>query len=92
MNVERFAVPELLFHPSDIGIEQMGLAEAVVCAVDRCPPETRRWLYANVVLTGGCMMLPNIRERILRDVRELAPQQYQVSQRVIILMKIFKKV
>ena len=26
---ERFAIPELLFHPSDIGINQMGIPEAV---------------------------------------------------------------
>ena len=25
---ERFAVPEVLFHPSDIGMEQAGVAEA----------------------------------------------------------------
>ena len=30
MNNERFAVPELLFHPSDVGIQEMGIAEAVV--------------------------------------------------------------
>lgn len=28
METERFCVPELLFHPSDIGIEQAGIAEA----------------------------------------------------------------
>jgi len=30
MNNERFAVPELLFHPYDIGIQEMGIAESVV--------------------------------------------------------------
>ena len=30
MNNERFMVPEILFRPSDIGICQMGLGEAVV--------------------------------------------------------------
>lgn len=29
MNNERFAIPEILFRPSDIGIEQIGLAEAI---------------------------------------------------------------
>lgn len=29
MNNERFAVPELLFHPLDVGIQEMGIAEAV---------------------------------------------------------------
>jgi hypothetical protein len=30
---ERFMVPETLFHPSDIGVNQMGIAEALVHAV-----------------------------------------------------------
>lgn len=30
---ERFAVPEMLFHPSDIGIQEMGIPEAIVDSV-----------------------------------------------------------
>jgi len=33
MNNERFAIPEILFHPSDIGIHEMGIAEAIVHSV-----------------------------------------------------------
>lgn len=39
MNNERFAVPEALFNPSDIGIQEMGVAEAVVHAIS-CIPES----------------------------------------------------
>lgn len=28
METERFSIPEVLFHPSDVGIEQAGIAEA----------------------------------------------------------------
>ena len=34
MNNERFAVPEILFHPSDIGIQEMGIPEAITHAVN----------------------------------------------------------
>jgi len=37
MNNERFAVPELLFHPSDIGIQEMGIPEAITHAIDQLP-------------------------------------------------------
>lgn len=37
LNNERFTVPELLFHPSDIGIEEMGIPEAVAHVVDSLP-------------------------------------------------------
>ena len=37
MNNERFAIPELLFHPTDVGIHEMGVAEALVYAVESLP-------------------------------------------------------
>ena len=37
MNIERFSIPELLFHPSDIGIQEMGVAEAVVHTISQTP-------------------------------------------------------
>ena len=47
---ERICVPELLFTPSDLGMEQAGVAECVVQAVDACPPDLRESLYANNIL------------------------------------------
>lgn len=37
MNNERFSVPEILFRPSDVGIHQMGVAEAVSHVVSKLP-------------------------------------------------------
>lgn len=34
---ERFAVPEMLFHPADIGIQEMGIPEAIVDAIQAMP-------------------------------------------------------
>lgn len=34
---ERFAVPEMLFHPSDIGIQEMGIPEALVNSINNMP-------------------------------------------------------
>merc|ERR1712192_167979 len=60
MNNERFMVPEILFRPSDIGIQQMGLAEAVVESVSACDPAAQPWLYRNILLTGGNMAFPGM--------------------------------
>ena len=79
MNNERFTVPEILFNPSDIGIHQMGIPEAVAAVIAECPEETHRWLFANIVLVGGVARTPNFAERVERDVRELAPAQYEVG-------------
>jgi actin-related protein 6 len=37
MRNERFTIPEVIFSPSDIGINQAGLAEAVIQTIDKCP-------------------------------------------------------
>ncbi|VDN55316.1 unnamed protein product [Dracunculus medinensis] len=37
VNVERFAAPEALFNPSDVGIHQMGIPEALAYSVSLCP-------------------------------------------------------
>lgn len=40
VNLERFAVPEVLFSPRDIGLFQMGIPEAIATSVSRCPKGT----------------------------------------------------
>lgn len=37
---ERFAVPEILFNPSDIGIQEMGVPEAIVYSIQNLPEGT----------------------------------------------------
>lgn len=79
LNNERFAVPELLFHPSDIGITQMGISEAIIDAINACPEETRPHLYANIVVVGGSAKFPGLRKRLEKDVRSMAPEWFQVN-------------
>ena len=79
LNNERFAVPELLFTPLDIGINEMGIAEAVIDSVQACPEEARCHLYKNIVLTGGCALFPGFKERLYKDIRASAPDEYEVN-------------
>ncbi|XP_071500299.1 actin-related protein 6-like [Diadema antillarum] len=79
MNNERFAVPEILFHPSDISIQEMGISEAIVHSINSTPEEMRPHLYQNIVLTGGNCLFPGFRERVESDVRSLAPVEYKVQ-------------
>ena len=50
---DRFTVPEVLFNPSDIGINQAGIAEAITQTVSRCPEIFAEELYRNVIVSGG---------------------------------------
>jgi actin-related protein 6 len=48
LSVERFALPELLFNPSDIGLQQAGIAETLMQVVSDvktyCPGK-----YSNIL-------------------------------------------
>ena len=45
MNNERFMIPEILMHPSDIGIQQAGLSEAITQSVNACEPGIYMHVY-----------------------------------------------
>lgn len=79
MNNERFSIPELLFRPSDVGIPQMGIPEAIVHSVNSCPEENRESLLENIVLFGGNTLFPGFKERVYQEVRALALDHYDVN-------------
>ncbi|GAB6018585.1 Actin- protein 6 [Chamberlinius hualienensis] len=79
MTNERFAAPELLFHPSDIGIQQMGISEGIVHSINSAPEEMRPHFYKNILLTGGCTLFPGFTERVYKDVRAMCPEDYDVN-------------
>lgn len=79
MNNERFAVPELLFHPSDIGIHEMGIPEAIIHSIEQLPVEMQPHCYMNILLTGGCSLFPGMKERVFSEVRSLAPCDVDVA-------------
>lgn len=73
LNNERISVPELLFSPSDIGVGQAGLCEAAQQAVLAAPTELRALLWNSVALVGGCALFPGYPQRVVRELRPLAP-------------------
>lgn len=76
---ERFTVPEILFHPSDIGIQQMGIPEAIVNSVEAMPTKMRPHLYNNILLTGGNACFPGFKSRLFNEVRRLVPDVIDVN-------------
>lgn len=79
LNNDRFSVPELLFHPIDVGINQMGISEAVIISINECPEETRPHLYANIIVIGGSARFPGMQKRLQRDIRSMAPEWFKVN-------------
>nr|XP_023023003.1 actin-related protein 6-like [Leptinotarsa decemlineata] len=78
LNNERFIVPEILFHPSDIGMKCMGIAESVVKSIYLCPKEHQENLVKNIVLVGGNCNFPGFKERMYLELRSHLPHLWEV--------------
>ncbi|XP_022749664.1 actin-related protein 6 [Durio zibethinus] len=76
---ERFLVPEMIFQPADLGMNEAGLAECIVRAVNACHPYLHPVLYQSIILTGGSTLFPRFAERLQKDLRPLVPDDYQVK-------------
>jgi len=61
-----------------LGINQAGIAEAIVQSVEACHPDMHGLLYQNIVLTGGNVCFENFSERLYRDLRCLVPSEFSI--------------
>ncbi|SMR49356.1 unnamed protein product [Zymoseptoria tritici ST99CH_3D1] len=75
---ERFAVPEVLFTPSDIGMQQEGIASTVMQSLAALPKGLWQGFLANVVIEGGTSCLKGFPGRFESDLRKLVDEKYVV--------------
>lgn len=68
---ERFVVPELLFTPSDIGMQQEGICGTIMQSVHALPEGLRQAFLANILVVGGTSKLPGLVERLQADLRSM---------------------
>lgn len=78
LGAERFRAPEILFNPSLIGMEYPGVAELLAGSIARCDLDLRQTLYSQIVLSGGSTMFDKFGERLLNDLRRLAPKDIKI--------------
>ncbi|KAJ4312785.1 Actin- protein 6 [Neodidymelliopsis sp. IMI 364377] len=76
---ERFAVPELLFNPSDIGIQESGIPGAVMESLSVLPDALKVGLLANVVVVGGNSLIEGFMERLEAELRTRVPADYELN-------------
>lgn len=78
LSTERFAIPEILFKPSDVGMGQLGVAEAIVQSIEACDPIYKAALFQNILLTGGNAKIPFFRQRLEVELRSLVASKYEI--------------
>lgn len=75
---ERFTVPELLFTPSDIGMQQEGLAGTILQAVHSLPQALWQPFLANVLLVGGSSKIPGLMKRLEMELQSRVSEDHLV--------------
>lgn len=79
LKYELFSVPELLFRPLDVGLNQCGIVEGVMEAIRDLSEPVRALCLANIVLVGGNTKFPGFRARFEKDLRALAPSDFELG-------------
>lgn len=70
---ERFAVPELIFNPSDMGMRQPGLPDLIHQSLQGLPVGLWPGLLANIVVVGGNTLFEGFIQRLQREVVQRVP-------------------
>jgi len=74
----RFRAPEALFRPELIGEECEGIHECLVYSIQKSDMELRKTLYQNIVLSGGSTLFQGFGDRLLWEVKKLAPKDIKI--------------
>lgn len=75
---EKYLAPEVLFNPALIGLEYPGIHNCLVNAVMKSDLDIRRTLYSEIVLAGGSTKFTGFGERLLSEVKKLAPRDTKI--------------
>lgn len=76
---ERFYAPEIMFDPSKVGLEVPGVHEMAHNSLRKSDLDLRKFLYSDIVLSGGNTEITSFPERILNELTSLAPEDVRVS-------------
>jgi len=76
---EKFRAPEVLFNPSLIGLEYVGIHQMLVNSISKCDLDIRRAMFGDIVLAGGSTCFDGFGDRLLSEVRKLAPRDTKIK-------------
>uniref|UniRef100_M1BVI0 Actin 2 n=1 Tax=Solanum tuberosum TaxID=4113 RepID=M1BVI0_SOLTU len=60
-------------------MEATGIHYKAYNSIMRCDDDIRKYLFANIVLSGGSTMFPGITERMSKEITELAPSYTKIK-------------
>ena len=75
---ERHEIPETIFKPELIGIKDEGIHEKCFHSIMKTNTEIRSEMFENIVLAGGNSLFMNIKERLHKEIYQLAPTKTDI--------------
>lgn len=63
-------------------IEAKSLPSLIVAAINKCPIDYRKVLWQNISLTGGSSRIPNLKGRLIDELKKKAPPGIPVNVRL----------
>ena len=79
INSERFKCTEGMFQPSVLGLGDAGIHVNTYNSIMKCDEETRKDLYANIVLSGGNTMPSGFADRMKKEISAMAPSTMPIN-------------
>lgn len=79
IGAEKFRAPEVLFNPSLIGQEYVGIHQCLLNSISKCDMDIRRTMFSDIILAGGSTMFDGLGNRLLSEVRKLAPRDTKIK-------------
>jgi centractin len=78
LGAERYRAPEILFDPDSIGDESSGIPQLLHESIMRCDLDLRKTLYSTIVLSGGSTLFHGFGDRLLNEMKRLAPKDTKI--------------
>lgn len=78
-NVELPKVPEVLFQPSIIGLDQAGLIENINQIFKSVGTELANDMAQNIYITGGMSSIKGFKDRVYSEIRKIRPYDSNVN-------------
>jgi len=78
LSAERHQIPEAIFNPKVIGLDQPGLHQNVFQSIMKSNTEIRIEMFKNIVLAGGNTLFDKFDKRIANEIRDMAPPKTDI--------------
>ena len=79
LSTERYQIPEIMFDPKLIGLDQPGLHQNVFQSIMKSNTEIRAEMFKNIVLAGGNTLFDKFSDRLNDEIYNMAPTKTYIK-------------